>query len=38
MANVGMVILKGFEVVDLKKQLQAIQGLLNHGGHDGITH
>jgi O-succinylbenzoate synthase len=29
MANVGMVILKGFEVVDLKKQLQAIQGLLN---------
>ena len=29
MANVGMVILKGFEVVDLKNQLRVIQALLN---------
>lgn len=28
MANVGMVILKGFEVVDIKKQLEEIEGLL----------
>jgi hypothetical protein len=28
MANVGMVVLKGFEVVDLKKQLTELQDLL----------